>query len=212
MCGLDESGQMIASSRVSKTNTGGFTMRISLKKLITAFAALALLATGSAFASPAPSTASTAHLSGRATTLLAEIQTEAAALRPRAETLATFAWNPRMSWQSHAFYLERVKGHINAVGERLAELQQIRGSVLPWQQEAISRVTSHAAQVAASTQAAIVYLGENQGRLFVPDYRDHLTTIADRSEDMHQTVSKFLNYDKAQQQFQQLQQELELAI
>jgi len=126
--------------------------------------------------------------------------------------LATFAWNPQISWQSHAFYLERVKGHINAVGERLAELQQIRGSVLPWQQEAISRVTSHAAQVAASTEAAIVYLGENQGRLFVPDYRDHLTTIADRSEDMHQTVSQFLNYNKAQQQFQQLQQELELAI
>lgn len=187
-------------------------MRISLKKVITAFVALALLATGSAFASPAPLTVSTTHLSGRATTLLAKIQTETAALRPHAETLATFARNPQISWQSHAFYLERVKGHINAVGERLAELQQIRGSVLPWQQEAIGRVTSHAAQVAASTEAAIVYLGENQGRLFVRDYRDHLTTIADRSEDMHQTVSQFLNYDKAQQQFQQLQQELELAI
>ena len=107
--------------------------------------------------------------------------------------------------------MDRVKGHINAVGERLAELQQIRYTVLPWQQQAITEVTSHAAQVAASTQAAIVHLGENQNRLFVSEYRDHLTTIADRSGDMKQTVDKFLEFEKAQQKFQELQNKLELA-
>ena len=125
--------------------------------------------------------------------------------------MGTFAWNPHYSWQSHAFYLDRVKGHINAVGERLAELQQIRYTVLPWQQQAITEVTSHAAQVATSTQAAIVHLRENQNRLFVSEYRDHLATIAGRSGDMKQTVDKFLDYEKAQQKFQQLQNELELA-
>jgi hypothetical protein len=128
-----------------------------------------------------------------------------------AETLGTFARNPQYSWQSHAFYLERVKGHINAVGERTAELQQISDSVLPWQQKAISEVTSHAAQVAASTQAAIVHLRENQNRLFISEYRDHLTTIADSSGDMKQTVDKFLDYQKTQEKFQQLQNELQLA-
>jgi hypothetical protein len=125
--------------------------------------------------------------------------------------LGTFAWNPRHSWQSHAFCLDRVKGHINAVGERLAELQQIRYTVLPWQQQAITEVTSHAAQVATSTQAAIVHLRENQDRLFASEYRDHLTTIEGRSGDMKQTVDKFLDYEKAQQKFQRLQNELELA-
>jgi predicted RNA-binding Zn ribbon-like protein len=137
-------------------------------------------------------------LSERASTLLAEIQKEAAQLGPHADTLGTFAWNPQHSWQSHAFYLERVKGHINAVGERTAELQQIRDSVLPWQQQAISEVTSHATQVAASTQAAIMHLRENQNRLFVSEYRGHLKTIVDRTDDMRQTVDKFLNYQKAQ--------------
>jgi hypothetical protein len=151
------------------------------------------------------------YLSSRASSLLAEIRAEGAGLRLNAETLGTFAWSPQFSWQSHAFYLEKVKGHINAVGERLAELQQIRHAVLPWQQQAIAEVTSHAAQVAASTQAAIVHLRENQNRLFVPEYRDHLRTIADRSGNMKQTVDKFLDYEKAQQRHRQLQDELEIA-
>lgn len=188
-------------------------MRPNLKRMIVAVAAVALLVPGTVFASPpaAPRGAPETYLSGRASTLLAQIQEEATGLTLHAETLGTFAWNPHYSWQSHAFYLDGVKGHINAVGERIAELQQIRHTALPWQQLAITEVTSHAAQVAASTQAAIVHLRENQNRLFVSEYRDHLATIAGRSGDMKETVDKFLDYEKTQQKFQQLQNELELA-
>jgi hypothetical protein len=187
-------------------------MRINSKWMIVALAVIALLGTGSVFASPpAPSPESPAYLAGRASTLLAQIQAEGAGLRSNAETLGTFASNPHYSWQSHANYLDGVKRHINAVGERTAELQRIRHDVLPWQQLAITEVTSHAAQVAASTEAAILHLKENRRWLFASEYRDHLTTIADRSADMKQTVDKFLDYEKAQQKFQQLQKELELA-
>src|SRR4029077_3203398 len=127
-----------------------------------------------------------------ASTLLAQIKAEAAGLRRNAETLGTFASNFQYSWQSHANYLDRVKGHINAVGERTAELQRIRHAVLPWQQQAITEVTTHAVQVAASTQAAIVHLRENQNRLFASEYRNHLTRIADRSGSMKETVDKYL--------------------
>jgi len=187
-------------------------MRISLKWMIAALAAIALLETGSVFASPpAPSPESPAYLSERASTLLAQIQAEAVGLRHNADTLGTFASNSQYSWQSHANYLDGVKRHINAVGERTAELQRIRHAVLPWQQQAITEVTSHAAQVAASTQAAILYLKENLRWLFVSEYRDHLTTIEGSSADMKRTVDKFLDYEKTQQKFQQLQNELELA-
>ena len=191
-------------------------MRTILKRMTMVLLAVALLGTGSVFASPpvpspgAPETDDLAYLSERASTLLAEIKNEAAELTRHADTLRTFAGNPHYSWQSHTFYLNKVKGYINAVGERTAELQQIRYAVLPWQEQAITEVTSHAAQVAASTQAAIIYLNENQGRHFVPEYRDHLTAIADRSEDMKQTVDKFLDYAQTQQKLQRLQNELEL--
>jgi hypothetical protein len=191
-------------------------MRTNLKRMIVVLAAVAILGTGSVFASPpvpppgASETDDSAHLSGRASMLLAEIRKQSAELSRHADTLGNFARSPQNSWQSHAFYLNKVKGHINAVGERTARLQQMRYAVQPWQARAITEVTSHAAQVAASTQAAIVYLNENKGRHFVPEYRDHLTAIADSSEGMKQTVDKFLDYEKTQQKFQQLQNELEL--
>ena len=132
-------------------------MRINLKRMVVAVVSVALLGTGSVLASPStPSPESPAYLSRRDSTLLAQIQAEAAGLRRNAEILGTLASNPQYSWQRHANYLDRVKGHINAVGERTAELQRIRHAVLPWQQQAITEVTSHAAQVAASTQAAIL--------------------------------------------------------
>jgi signal transduction histidine kinase len=191
-------------------------MRLNLKRMLIVLAAVALVGTGSVFASPpAPSpgaleTDNFAFLSERASMLLAEIKTQTAELGPDADTLGTFARNPRLSWQSHVFYLDQVKGHINAIGKRTAELQEIRHAILPWQEQAMTEVTSHAAQVAASTQAAIVYLNENQGRPFVPEYRDHLTTIADSSEDMKQAVDRFLAYEKTQQKLQDLQNELDL--
>jgi hypothetical protein len=191
-------------------------MRINLNRMIVALAAVVLVGTGAVFASPSPRSPGTpeeqlaTYSSGRASMLLAEIQKESTELRRDANTLGAFAGRYRHSWQSHVFYLNKIKGHINAVGERTAELQQIRYDVLPWQQQAITEVTSHGAKVAASTQAAILYLNENQDRLFVSEYRDHLTTIADSSEDMKQTVDKFLDYEKTQGKLQQLRNELEL--
>lgn len=192
-------------------------MRMNLKRMILALTAVALWGTRLVLASPpaslpvAPETADFAYLSERASILLAEIKKEAAELSRHADTLGTFARSPQYSWQSHAQYLNRVKDDINAVGERTAELQQISHAVLPWQEQAITEVTSHAAQVAASIQAAIVSLNENKGRHFVPEYRNHLTTIANSSEAMKQTVGKYLEYERTQQKLQRLQNELELA-
>ena len=191
-------------------------MQINMKRMIVALAAVVLVGTGAAFASPSPPSSGApedqlaTYSSGRASILFAEIRKESTELRFYADTLGTFAGSPRHSLHSHIFYLNKVKDHINAVGERTAELQQIRYTVLPWQQQAITEVTSHAAKVAASTQAAIVYLNENRNHLFATEYGDHLTTIADSSEDMKQTVDKFLDYEKTQRKFQQLQNDLEL--
>lgn len=204
-------------------------MRISLKPMIVVLAAVALLGTGSALASPpapspgAPDKDHTAnYLSGRASIflveiqketreLLAEIQKETAELRPHAYTPWTFPVDPSYSGQSHGTFLDRAKGHISAVGERIVELHHIRLFVLPWQRQAVTEVTAHARHVAASIQAAIVHLRENQNRLFVSEYRDHLTTIANHSGDMKQTVDKFLDYEKTPKEVHWLQTELELA-
>ena len=101
--------------------------------------------------------------------------------------------------------------HISAVGERIAELQRIRHAVLLGQQQAMTQVTSQAAQVSASAQAAVLHLRENQNDLLAPACTDHLPRIADRSEEMKQRADKFLDYGETQQKLQRLQTELELA-
>jgi len=188
-------------------------MGIELKRTVVAVVAIVVLGTGPARASPpaqwpdAPDQDHLAILSGRASILLAEIQKETAELlgeiqketaelRPHPYPPGTFAWNAPYTLQSRVTFLDRADSHMNAVGERVAKLQHIRRLVLPWQQEAITEVTSHATRVKADIQAAIVHLRENQNRLLVAEYRDHLTTIEDRSEDMKQTVDKFLNHEK----------------
>jgi len=190
-------------------------MRSNLKRTAVAVAVVVLSGTGSVFASPqesppAVSHQSEAYSSERASTLLAEIQREAAGLTRNAEKLRAFAKDTKFSWQSHANYLQGVKDHINTTGKHIAELEQIRDAALPWQQRAITEVTTHAAQVAASTQAAIEHLNENQHRLFVAEYRDHLKTLTDSSAELKQTVDKYRDYEKTYQKFERLQNELEL--
>lgn len=186
-------------------------MRVISKWIFVALAAVSFVGTELVFASSqAPSPDSSTYLSERASILLAEIKMETAELAPYAETLGALARKPEVSWQSHAAHLNSVRDHINAVRERIIELHRIRRAVLPWQDQAITEVTSHAAKVAASTQAAILYLRDNQHRLWDPEYRNHLTTIAESSMALKETVNDFLAYEKAQQKFQQLQSELEL--
>jgi hypothetical protein len=193
-------------------------MPLNLARMMVVIAGGAMLATGAASAPPRDMAAATpaatqhsAYLSEQASTLLREIQREAVGLRNNAEALGTFARGTQHSWQSHARYLDRVKVHVNAVGKRIADLQRIRNSVLPWQQQAITQVTDHAAQVAASTQAAIVHLNNNRNSVLLSEYREHLKTIDDSSAGMKERVDKFLNYQKAEQEFLQLRDELELA-
>jgi len=186
-------------------------MPLNSKRMITTFGGIALLMTGTASSqSTATGSLTTKQASGFASeqtsTLMAEIQREAALLQRHAERLESLVRNTHISRESHAYHLDQVKLHINAVGKHTADLQAMRDDVVPWQQRAIDKVTSHAVEVAKSTEAAINHLRENRNLLFVSEYRDHLTTIAGHSEDMKQTVDKFLDFEKAQCKLQQLEE------
>ena len=203
-------------------------MRPKLMPMISTLSAVALLMTWPVLAcSPAqsprdPGKDHSAIPSERASTFLAEIREETAELladiqreteelNPNPYTSRTFPWGPQSNGQTRDPFLDRAKSRMNAVGERINKLQQIRPFVLPWQRQAIAEVATHAARVAASIQAVIVHLRENQNRLFVSTYRDHLTTIANHSEKMKHAVDKFLDFDKTPKEVHHSQAELEPA-
>ena len=147
----------------------------------------------------------------RSTALLKDLQGVAGKLNRDAETLGSFSRSSGLSWQSHAYYLNNARDHINKVGSLLRELQSMRRGVAPWQLQAIDRVTPMAAEAAAHTEAAIKHLGDNQSRHFVPEYKDHLMMIEDRAAEMKQTVDNFLDYGETQRKLLRLQRTLVLA-
>jgi hypothetical protein len=190
-------------------------MRFNWKRIGLALTAFMLLGGGTVYAAPPAAPAApidSAYATERASRLLTEIQAETVGLTINAEKLQSLARHPQYSWQSHADYLHKVKTHINSIGDRTAELQRIQGATLPWQQQAIREVTSHAANVANSTQSAILFLNANHRQLFAPEYKDHVTTIAESSQNVKQSVDKFLDYEKAQREFQRMQKQLELYV
>jgi hypothetical protein len=158
------------------------------------------------------STGVEAHASLRSAELLKDLQVVSWELHRDAETLGTFA-NRRgeLSWQSHATYLTGVRDSINQAGLLLKELQDIRHSVAPWQQRAIDQIHPVALQLADHTEAAIEHLNEYQGSLWMPAYTERLTSIADHASDMKSTINDFVEYGKAQDKLNGLEDKLELA-
>lgn len=128
--------------------------------------------------------------------LLADIQKEMVELSPQPYPYGHYSFGIQDRWQKRAPFMDRAKSRMSAVGERITELQDIRLFVLRWQKQAILEVTTHAAQVASSIRAAIIQLRENQNRMFVSQYRDHLTTISNHLGEMKHVVDKLLDHEK----------------
>ena len=166
---------------------------------MTYLAMAAVLAAGT----PLLAASSGAHKSTDATRLLREVRLLTHDLNRDAATLESYRFN-RTSWETHAYRLMLAKQHINSIGERLEKLDAMRESVEPWQQEAIDSLTPVAGQLAGRAEAAIEYLNENQGKLFVPDYREHLAAIAGHADQMRESIGAHLDMANAQERMDKL--------
>jgi hypothetical protein len=152
---------------------------------------------------PAVQSETSSPSAAEASRLLKEVRTIAYNLERDAATLETYSFS-RMYWQTHADQLRLAKQHINAIGERLQSLQTIRSTAAPWQQQAIASIAPVAAQLAARTEDAINHLNENRNHLFAPEYTDHLSTIADHSDQLKKSVNIFLEMASTQEKLDSL--------
>jgi hypothetical protein len=137
--------------------------------------------------------------------LLKEVRSIAGDLGRDAATLESYTFS-RLNWRTHAYQLSLAKEHINAIGDRIKSLQAIRSTAAPWQQQAIGSIVPVAAELAARTEAAINHLNENRGHLFAPEYTDHLSTIAEHSDQLNQSVSDFLELASTQDKLDRLRE------
>lgn len=141
----------------------------------------------------------TAYASERASELLFQIQDETTGLLLNAEILRALTKESEARWESHVSYLGEINAHINEVWNRAFDLHRISSHTLPWQQDAIGQLTSHASEVAASTQAAIDCLDGANDSDRKPEYTRHVKALADASQKIAQTMSGFFDRYMAQQ-------------
>jgi hypothetical protein len=149
--------------------------------------------------------------SEEASGLLQEIRTLSARASEGADRLSVASRYNQLNWRSHSEHLSEIRSHINAMGDKFDRLQEIHGMIAPWQQKAVERVLPNAVALADHTEGAILYLNENQDRLWTPHYKDRLSAMSDHVQEIHATLTSFLDYAKTSDRLKALELEIEYA-
>jgi cytochrome c-type biogenesis protein CcmH/NrfF len=143
------------------------------------------------------------------TKLLETIETQAADLQRDSDELESFT-HSNLSWESHADELTRIKERINAIGKTIQQLENLRSSASPWQQEAIDRIVPLAQKLASNTQAAIEHLNANRQQLHDPQYQQYLKSNAEVARNLSALVRDFVEYGKTKTTMEALERKLEV--
>ena len=172
-----------------------------------------IVAGGAATAAPVDKAAGCACMSedwnyqAEATDLLREVQSTANALASEAHSFHSYTLSP-LARESHVWAANRVKEHVNDMGQRLARLQEIRHVAAPWQREAIDAIVPDAVRLAAHTQAAIEHLNE-RNPLWQQSYKDELRGISERSDRVKNAVNLHLEMADTHQRLEGLRNRAE---
>ncbi|MGH9573042.1 MAG: hypothetical protein ACRD40_05865 [Candidatus Acidiferrales bacterium] len=135
----------------------------------------------------------------RASELLFKVQDEATTLILNAEILRALTRQAESDLEGHLGYLHEIKTRINAIWDRTFDLRRISPSTLAWQRDTIAELSAHGSQIAISTEAAINFLSESRHSLFKPEYRHHVTLLADASQRIRGTMTRFFDRYMMQQ-------------
>ena len=167
---------------------------------VTGLLMAAVMTGGMMFAAPVQEQG---NYSDEASKLLKEIQSRAADLSYDASILESFT-RSQPSWQTHAEHLARAGTHINAIGERLQRLNEIREVSAPWQKDAIDSLMPVAVSLANRTNAAIQHTKQNGRNLWSEVYTEHLRAISGHADQLKETVGLHLDLSSTQDKLDEL--------
>ena len=151
---------------------------------------------------------STAQAGMNAKETLRDMQESATMAGDQASELITFSSNMRVSPEAHLEKLMALKGELNRTGEEIKTLETERGSLEPWERQALDKAVPLLADAAANTEKAIEYFNDNKPELWRPDYRAYAEHIWRDSEDAARELKTYLSYAQTRQREVRLEQNL----
>lgn len=142
--------------------------------------------------------------------LLSEVRSDALLLRDDAQLMESYTRSD-ISRETQARTVTAVKGHVNAMGKKLAELASAKGDASPWQVAAIERVQPFLRELADNTSRAINYINNGPSNYKTGEYKEYLEVNADVSSELFSLISDFVDYGNSKDRMQRLGMKLEIS-
>ena len=137
--------------------------------------------------------------------LLKQIASQAAAASSHADKLDSFARvGSRLSYESHAAELTAAKRTINSMGSDFRQLQELRASVLPWQQALIDRMEPVLVGMASHATEAIERLNQDRRGFPSEEYRDAIGNLYAYAGQARNLIAVNLDYAQALEKLNRL--------
>jgi chromosome segregation ATPase len=144
------------------------------------------------------------------TKTISELQGQAAALADQADQFRLIIANNESSRESHLSMLDTLKAEINAMGRDLQTLEAERGTLSPWQVQAVDHSQPLLKDVAANTEQAISYFNNN-GHLWTTQYREYVRNIWSDSDQISRSLKNYVALARIRDREQRLTQTIETA-
>lgn len=142
--------------------------------------------------------------------LLSQAKSSAALAANDADLLESYT-RGRLSWQSHAGQLEKIKGHVNNLIEEVNQLAGLRPQGSLWQQDAIDRIDPLLKNMADHLTATIEHLNANRDQIHLPPYQEYARGNRVLAEKTLAVIRDFVDYGEARAAADSLEQKLNLA-
>jgi hypothetical protein len=153
------------------------------------------------FAAPAPAS----HDTSAPRVMLEEMRTLASTTADQADRVRMYGANYALSSDAQLSPLWTMKTDINTMGKEIATLEAERGTLQPWEQQAIDKVLPLLKEAANNTEEAIQFFNNNHNFLWSPEYRGYAQKVKEDSAQISKTLKTYLKYEKVQNQEEQLQ-------
>ena len=141
--------------------------------------------------------------------LLSQAKNHAVLAEDDAATLESYTGSTS-HWRAHAAQLNRIREHVNELGQLNKQLGDARTEGSPWQQKAVDQVDAHLREMADLLTITINHLSDNKSQVHLQTYRDYAQANAKLASHIAKMIDDFVDYDEAKSKAESLEQKLEL--
>lgn len=175
------------------------TTRIGSITISAAFASLMAFAPGAAAKAPVSIT-----VTQEARETLNDVKALAAKVGDVASHIELISQNTLASREVQFEPLQAMKLDINKMGMEVATLEARRGSLAPWEQQALAKVQPLVKDAAAKATDAIAFYNNNPKGLWKQEYLGYSASVERDSDQIGKTLQTYLKYEKASEEKVQL--------